>query len=251
MKKLSNVLNVFVFSLVLVSADVRAQFSTSIEIGVAGFSRNDARIPGNSGTNIDFSNFDRSPKFVYRIMPSYKFSKHHEVRGLWAPLVFDVNGRFSELTNFNGQAFAANVDTAGSYKFNSYRLGYIYHVNPGSSSRWRLGIVAKIRDAYVSVTQGSTVSKKANIGFVPLIHLGFENDFSENLILNFDVDALGASQGRAIDALVALRYKLTHSSTQNLNVYIGYRTIEGGANVEEVYNFAWIHQGVLGLDVAL
>lgn len=245
-------MTLFLLSILLNPIESRAQFSATLETGLAGFSRNEARIPGDTGTTIDFTRFDSPNALAVRIIPSYKFSKNHEVRGLWAPLSFEATGRLSGSTSFNGTTFAAGVDTVGSYKFNSYRLGYVYHFNPDSAQRWRLGLMAKIRDAYISVTQGATTSKKSNVGFVPLIHFGWEADFSKDFTVNLDVDALGASQGRAIDGLIAVKYRgLVSAYMESANLYLGYRTIEGGADVEEVYNFAWIHQAVVGLEMSL
>jgi hypothetical protein len=56
-------------------------------------------------------------------------------------------------------------------------------------------------------------------------------------------DALAAKQGRAEDVLLALLYRLSPKVT----VKAGYRIVEGGANVEEVYNFALIHYASLGI----
>jgi hypothetical protein len=32
---------------------------------------------------------------------------------------------------------------------------------------------------------------------------------------------------------------------------IGYRTVEGGADNDEVYNFAWLHYAVAGVELRL
>jgi hypothetical protein len=35
--------------------------------------------------------------------------------------------------------------------------------------------------------------------------------------------------------------------TPDWTVQLGYRTVEGGADVEEVYSFAWLHYGAVSL----
>lgn len=55
-----------------------------------------------------------------------------------------------------------------------------------------------------------------------------------------------ADPGRAEDVALKLRYRLN----DRLSVAGGYRTVEGGANVDEVYNFAWLHYSVLSTRVS-
>jgi hypothetical protein len=62
-----------------------------------------------------------------------------------------------------------------------------------------------------------------------------------------DVDALAGGPGRAIDGSLKFSYDL--SKTWNLSA--GYRTVEGGADVEEVYNFAWLHYAVVSVKFQL
>jgi len=58
-----------------------------------------------------------------------------------------------------------------------------------------------------------------------------------------DGDALAAPQGRAEDVLLALQLHLN----EDVTLKAGYRILEGGANVEEVYNFALIHFVIAGI----
>ena len=51
------------------------------------------------------------------------------------------------------------------------------------------------------------------------------------------LDALAGGPGRAED----LAIKLGHRPAPGWVVSIGYRMVEGGADVEEVYSFAWLH----------
>jgi len=58
-----------------------------------------------------------------------------------------------------------------------------------------------------------------------------------------DFEGLGASQGRAIDAAVKLGYDVT----PRLNLYAGYRFLDGGADNDELYTFARFDSAVVGL----
>jgi hypothetical protein len=72
---------------------------------------------------------------------------------------------------------------------------------------------------------------------VPLIHLAGQVRLGRNWRLTGDVDALAAPQGRAEDLALKLRY----DPTARWSLAIGYRTLEGGADSDTVYTFAWFH----------
>ena len=59
----------------------------------------------------------------------------------------------------------------------------------------------------------------------------------------FEGDALAAKQGRAVDVLLAASYRLTNQ----IGIRAGYRILEGGADNDEVYNFALLHYLSVGL----
>jgi hypothetical protein len=61
--------------------------------------------------------------------------------------------------------------------------------------------------------------------------------------LLFEGDALAAPQGRAEDVLLAGTWKLSDHITARL----GYRILEGGADNDEVYNFALLHYASAGI----
>lgn len=146
---------------------------------------------------------------------------------------------------FGGQTFAAGVPTTASYRFDSYRLTWRYLVHSSDCLDVRLGVTAKLRDAEVELRQGVTRARKSDTGFVPLLHAATEWRLSPDWRAVVDIDAAIAPQGRAIDATVQLRRSLG----KHLDVGVGYRTIEGGADNDEVFTFAWVHQAVLSIGV--
>lgn len=69
--------------------------------------------------------------------------------------------------------------------------------------------------------------------------------FSSRWSTGFVLDASAAPQGRAIDLAATLDYR----PTPRWRVVGGYRTIEGGADVDSVYAFAWLNTLVSGVGV--
>lgn len=228
----------------ILSSLATAESFVSVESGLTYQSRNDQRVPGQGGTDFSISDFDDGPFATYRIYLGHKWNQRHELRALYAPLELNLNGRLDQATSFAGSTFAANTDTSAKYKFNSYRLTYAYHFDPTGAWRLALGFTGKIRDAEVRLKQGNLSAKKSNVGFVPLINFQAVRELGALWKFRFDFDGLAAPQGRAIDMALLLERQLGNSS---FDLFGGYRTIEGGADNDQVYNFAWIHTAVLGL----
>ncbi|MFT4843983.1 MAG: hypothetical protein ACI8UD_003602 [Planctomycetota bacterium] len=93
---------------------------------------------------------------------------------------------------------------------------------------------------------GDLVSEKLlPRGFVPLLHTAVEWRFADDWRMLLDVDVAWAPQGRATDATLHLRRTLG----EHLDLGFGYRTIEGGADNDEVFTFSWLHQAVVSIGV--
>ena len=101
-----------------------------------------------------------------------------------------------------------------------------------------------MRDANVELRQGARVANDDDLGFVPTLHLSGERRFGERWTLGLDLDGLAGGPGRLIDLALKLDYRLG----PRWRVGGGYRTLEGGADTDAVYNFAWLSYAVL--DVA-
>lgn len=205
----------------------------------------DVRIPNETGTL--FSLKDDLPaesKFVYRLRLGYRFNPKHSVSVLFAPLSLNAQGSVDKDIFFNGDFFPANTDIQAFYKFNSYRLTYRFDfVN---SEMWKvgLGFTVKIRDAEVRLEDEGKRSSNTDFGFVPLLNFRVEWIFSTKMSLLLEGDALASpgGQGRAEDVLLALFYRLNDS----VSLKAGYRILEGGANVESVYNFTLLNYVIVG-----
>jgi len=238
-----------VFLLNITSKSVHGQdLSIESETGGIWFSRNDVRIPNDGGTDFDFIELigsDAAP--FYRIRLNITFGDRHTLRLLFAPLRKIGSGSYGEPVFFEETLFEENVPIDGTYKFNTYRLTYRYTFY--NQNNWLLGggITALVRDAEVRLEQPNRADSNTDIGFVPLLHLYAQRDFGSAMSLIFDVETLAGPQGRATDAALTFNYNLT----ENWRLHTGYRVLEGGADVDEVFNFAWINYLLLGVKVSL
>ena len=113
----------------------------------------------------------------------------------------------------------------------------------GQSWDIRVGVTGKIRDAYVSIESTSEKEKYSNLGFVPLFHVGVRGYLSPKVGIDLDVDGAWSPQGRAED----LALKMFFLMSEKLASSVGYRMLEGGADVSKVYTFAWVHYFFMSL----
>jgi hypothetical protein len=237
---LGKLMNIVFFVL---SPAARAETYLIVEGGSTWQNRNDQSVPGSTGTRFSIAEFNQGPFAGYRLYLGHKWSNRHEMRLLYAPLALDLKGQFNKPVTFIDSTFAPNIDTNAFYKFNSYRLTYLYHFDENQGWNWALGFTAKVRDAEVRLTQGSVTESKKNVGFVPLLHFQVNGALGSFWFFRLDFDGLAAPQGRAIDLGLFLEKQI--AGTQ-IFLFGGYRTVEGGADNKEVYNFAWFHTATIG-----
>lgn len=217
-----------------------------LEGGVAAASANVVRIPGDGGTRLSLVD-DLSTKAApaFRVRAGYRFAERHLVTALYAPLTVLARGTLDRDVSFEGRTFAAGSTALAVYRFDSYRLTYRYDLLRRDELELGVGLTGKIRDAEVSL-YGGEARRKTNTGFVPLVNLHLAWRPGGGVLgLLLDADALAAPQGRAEDILLAG----TWAVHEGVTVRAGYRTVEGGSNVDEVYSFTWLHYGVLGVEL--
>ena len=80
--------------------------------------------------------------------------------------------------------------------------------------------------------------------FVPLLHVAYERRLAPRWRFLADLDGLAAPQGRAFD----LSARLLYDVDRRWSLGVGYRTLEGGADNDEVYTFSWLHQVFVALE---
>jgi hypothetical protein len=220
-------------------------WTLEIEGGPVFTGMNDVQIPNNeNGTRFSFvDDLESETEFAYRVRLSYALSRRTTLSGLYAPLAIDASGRLDREATFEGVTFPAATVLTGRYRFNSYRLTYRYDDAISDKFVFGYGFTAKIRDAFIDLKGDGRSSRKDNVGLVPLLHFRLLWLFANPLSLRLEGDALAAPQGRAEDVLLALQYE----AAGGLNMAAGYRVLEGGADVEEVYTFALLHYLVASL----
>jgi hypothetical protein len=220
-------------------SDFNRHFSTQLEFGPVWQGLNDVQIPNDqNGTRFSLADLAGSgPYPAVRFYFTWRISNRHDIRLLLAPLSYTKSGTFSSPVAFAGETYNPSQALDATYKFNSWRLTYRYNFYHGEQWYWWVGFTAKIRDAKIKLSQGGVSSEKTDIGFVPLLHIRGEYHFDESWWFLFDIDALAGGPGRAADGTLQIGYNLN----DQWSISGGYRTIEGGADVDEVYNFAWLH----------
>ncbi|MBD3348421.1 MAG: hypothetical protein GF400_04400 [Candidatus Eisenbacteria bacterium] len=242
------VATVCALALLLIPAAGLAQFRIDVESGVVSAGYNDVRIPGDEGTLFSLSEGDLSidPSAFFRARLEYTFGERHTFSALYAPLSAEATGVLSDGVAFAGEEFPAGTDVDGTYTFNSYRLTYRYELRTQGPFEAGVGFTAKIRDAEIRVEGDGLSASKTNVGFVPLLNFRLRWQFRPCMALLLQGDALAAPQGRAEDVTLALLYDLN----DRIALRAGYRIVEGGADNDEVYNFALLNYISAGVTVS-
>jgi hypothetical protein len=238
----------FVFILSFNVLSLNGQASFDLETGAVGTGYNNVRIPGDQGTLFSLKdNLNSKTDFFFRIRVNYTIKSRHTLSLLYAPLETVSNGNLPYDIFFEGIIFPANTNLTGTYKFNSYRLTYRYEIVHKPKFEFGLGFTAKIRDAKISLATAGLESEKANVGFVPIINFRMLWKPDEKFGILLEGDALAAPQGRAEDVLIAATYRVS----DRFGLKAGYRILEGGADNDEVYNFALFNYASVGLFIYL
>jgi len=235
---------VLIILLLTIPAEADSRWEIDLESGVVSSGYNDVQIPKETGTLFSLSeDLSIDPKAFFRARLTYKLADRHSLSVLYAPLELEAVGTLPKDVNFEGVLFPQDTEVAGIYRFNSPRLTYRYTILAGDDISLGIGFTALIRDAEITIESDTLKSTKTNVGFVPLLHLYLNWDIAERVGLRFEADALAAPQGRAEDVFLALFYRVN----DNIKIKAGYRLLEGGADVDEVYNFAWLDYLVGGI----
>jgi hypothetical protein len=236
------------FMCFLLVRPARAQVEAELEAGAVFVGRNDTRIPGKGGTRLSLvDELSTDPAPVFRVRLGYRIAERHLVTALYAPLTLNSTGSVGRDIAFDGGLYPAGTPLLAVYRFDSYRLTYRFSFVRDEGVDLAAGVTGKIRDAETSL-YGADARRKTNTGFVPLLNLHAAwRPGQGRLGVVFDADALVGPQGRAEDVLVALTWALR----DDLELRAGYRTLEGGADNDEVYSFAWLHYAVAGLAFTL
>jgi hypothetical protein len=103
------------------------------------------------------------------------------------------------------------------------------------------GWTVKVRDAGIHLRSANQMADDTNIGLVPLLHGAVTHNIGRRWSIDVDIDALGAPMGRAIDAGLRTQYRFPDGT----KLGVGLRTLEGGADNDRVFTFAWLNYASL------
>ncbi|MEW6185174.1 MAG: hypothetical protein AB1585_05470 [Thermodesulfobacteriota bacterium] len=213
-------------------------FNLDIEGGPVWQSKNDVRIPGNSGSEFSFKNLTGTgPYAAGRFTFDWDFGERHGLRLVAAPFRVEGTGTFSRPVSFAGETFASSIPTRGKYKFDTYRLGYRYQLYNKNAWTWKVGATLLVRDADIQLIQNGKEASKSNVGVVPLLHLAGQWSFAKDWQALLEFAGLAGGPGRALDLALKIQYDLS----DRWQISAGYRSLEGGVDTDEVYNFSWFH----------
>lgn len=218
------------------------------EFGMTFPGYNDIRVPGDTGTEFSLSELDPDPALFVRLRPGVTLGRH-SLSVLVAPLRIEAGDTLDRSVSFAGTLFPAGAPVDATYRFDSYRLRWMYRFWEGRDLTMRAGAAAKVRDAAISLSSAplGLEARKTNTGFVPLLAFAADYRMSPAVTLRLTAEGLAGPVGRAEDVFAGAVWTLSPVTS----LRAGYRFVEGGADVDEVYNFTMIHYASLGATVRL
>lgn len=229
-----------------------AQLRLSLESGVVSTQYNDVRSPNGDqdpGTLFSFKeDFGIVESSIFlRAEIAYTFNNKHTFEATTVPLTIEYKDLIRDPIDFAGVTFLSG-DLLGTYKFNTYRFSYRYRLVNRKKLKFDLGASLLVRDARIAIKQGPFESDDTDLGFVPLVSFELDYAATSSLSLFIKGDALVGPVGRAEDIFGGILYDIIDDKLQ---LKAGYRLIEGGADVDQVYNFAYFHFADFGVILTL
>jgi len=220
-------------------------FRIELEAGAVWQERNDFAVPGTTGTLVQLAPYDKGPWAAFRGTLTWDAAKNWSLRFVAAPLSTTTTFTPTSPVLFQNETFAAGQPLTVDYKFNSYRATWYYRFPSSGSVSFRGGLTANVRDAKIGLTNPQLSSAKTNVGFVPLLYGGVRWQAAERLALDLEAEGLAAPQGRAGDVVLKGEWALS----PRVSLSAGVRLLEGGADSDEVYNFATFLYAIGGVSV--
>ncbi len=225
---------------------VAAEYVFNLQAAEVFTSKNDVRIPGDTGTRFSFSDdLKTDTKFTGRLEAGYIRDMRDYFGVVVSPLSLSSHGRLDRDIRFAGKTFPAGTDLDATFRFDSYRFTWRRNLVTRDDLDTWVGLTAKVRDAAITVEGGGLRAEKKNTGFVPLINFLIDWRFTKPWTFRVAGDALGSTQGRAEDVFFAMMYDVSGST----RFFAGYRVLEGGADNSEVYTFSLFHYAVAGMEI--
>ncbi|MBU3725822.1 MAG: hypothetical protein FGM18_09990 [Burkholderiaceae bacterium] len=225
-------------------AQPNERFVVNLEWGAAWQGRNNVESPNNdSATRFAFDQLTGSgPYSAPRVELAVPIANRRELRFVAAPFRINESGVLNSPVTFEGANFNAGA-TSATYRFDSYRATWRQTVGEWGDWTFKAGVTGKIRDAEITLRQGTQTATRSDTGFVPLLHAYVERKFSHQSRLVIDGDGLAGGPGYALD--LSLRY--VRDLQPGLSAFGGVRLLDGGVDNNSVYNFARFYYLTFGL----
>ncbi|MCB5255354.1 MAG: hypothetical protein RBR69_07615 [Candidatus Cloacimonadaceae bacterium] len=241
-----------IITIIFFTSSLWGQLNLSIEteLGAAFSGYNDIRSPNEDNPSPLLSLTDdlkSDPAFSSRLQLHYRIHPRHQISLLAAPLRVNASGTLPEDIIYEGESYDAGKKMDAFYRFDSYRLQYRYFFPKPLFVIKSVGISGKIRDAEIELKSDGKKSRKTNTGAVPLLSLNAGYHLMEELELILEAEGLASPYGRAEDVYLGLDFMVNNK----LNFRAGYRFLEGGSDIDEVYTFSAFHYATIGFSVKL
>ncbi|MDR3688713.1 MAG: hypothetical protein P4L46_04980 [Fimbriimonas sp.] len=234
-----------VFSLGVAAAQTHESVRVNLEGGFAYQTRNTSAIPAD-GTKFSYRDLiGRGPFYYSRLTAIIHGEETSGYRIVVAPLNAFGVGKLPNKVVFSGVTFDPGTETAGRYIFNNYRFTWWHRWRPIDGADIRAGWTFFVRDANVSLAQGSKTASFYNLGPVPLFYLDATRSFDGRLRAEFEFDGLVAPQGGALDFGLALAYSLTPAASVKLQT----RYLDGGTGSGSAYSYSTFNYVALGIEL--
>lgn len=226
--------------ILLATGEVFSQLSLTLEGGAVIPGYNRVRAPNTSmsqGSLFNFNEDFNTQKDVYylRAEAMVEIKERHQLKLTAVPLSVEYDYTGADPISFEGQVFTPE-NLTGRYQFNTYRFTYRYLLINRDVLKLGVGATGLLRDAEISLTNKDFNEKNTDLGFVPLLSAYAQIDIFDSVGILIDGDALVGPVGRAEDVFVGALFLF--GEEDDLKLRLGYRIIEGGADVGQVYNFA-------------
>lgn len=247
-EKVRNSVSVIILAAVFAAPCFGNGWFVDVEGGMAFPGYNDVQVPNDSsGTRFSLADaLEIESKPIYRIRAGYETGKH-TFSLFAAPLRLEASGILPGEILFAGGTFAEGTDVDALFRFDSYRATWRYLLVDDPGFLFKLGFTAKIRDAEIRIDSENQTANTTNTGFVPLLSFELRWVPAGNLTVLLEGDALVGPVGRAEDVFLGGELPLS----EKIHARAGYRIVEGGADVESVYNFSMVNFVTAGLTFSL
>ena len=246
---MKHLIMIYIMLVLVAGLAARADISIDTELAIAFPGYNDVRIPNDANHDMFSLVEDLSAKPVLgtRLQVNWFVHPRHRVSLLAAPLTISPKGSFDRNIRYQNETFLAGEQISATYRFDSYRLGYRYFFPKENMIIKAVGASLKLRDAEIALETTGKKATKTNTGFVPLLSLIAGYKLSDEIELELDAEGLGSPYGRAEDIYLGVNIDVN----DKVSFRTGYRFLEGGSDIDEVYTFAAVHYASLGFRVKL